>query len=74
MDWGKKRASKEECPIGLSSSMKGRGVYERAGFRRYGTIKIEGFPVDDVPLFLWEPVGLKWRWGMQDWEKILKAG
>lgn len=49
----------------------GRGVYERAGFRRYGTLKIKGFPVDDVPLFLWEPEGMKRKKGIEEVEEVV---
>ena len=63
MAWGKEQAQKEGCPIGLTSSTKGKGLYEKQGFRRYGTVRIEGFPVDDVPIFLWEPKGLEGKWG-----------
>ena len=64
MAWGKEQAEKEGCPIGLSSSMKGKGLYEKQGFRRYGTIWIKGLPVDDVPILLWEPKGMEGRWGV----------
>lgn len=63
MAWGKEQAEKEGCPVGCSSSMKGKGLYEKQGFRRYATIRVEGFPVDDVPVFLWEPRGMEGRWG-----------
>lgn len=58
MAWGKEQAQNEGCPVGLTSSMEGRGLYEKQGFRMIGTIKIQGFPVDDVPIFLWEPKGI----------------
>ncbi len=63
MAWGKEQAEREGCPIGLSSSTKGKGLYEKQGFRRYSTIKVDGFPVDDVPVLLWEPKGMEGRWG-----------
>ncbi len=63
--WGKEQAEQERCPVGLSSSTKGKGLYEKQGFRRYGTIKVEGFPVDDVPVFLWEPKGMEGKHGVR---------
>lgn len=65
LTWGKEQAQMEGCAVGLTSSMKGKGLYEKEGFRRYSTIKVEGFPVDDVPVFLWEPPGMKGRWGAE---------
>ena len=70
MAWGKEQAEKERCPIGLGSSMKGKGLYEKQGFRRYGTIQIKDFPFDGVPLFLWEPKGMEGRWGVRGDMKI----
>lgn len=63
MKWGKEQAEKEGCPIGLSSSMKGSGLYLKNGFRRYATIRVKDFPVEDVPVFLWEPPGTVGVWG-----------
>ena len=65
LDRGKGWAKEEGCPIGLSSSPKGEKLYAKAGFRRYGTISVKDFPVDDVPLFLWEPPGLEGVFGMK---------
>lgn len=53
--WGMEQGVREGMPVGMSSSEIGAGLYERLGFRRWGTLRVEGFPVEDVPLFLWEP-------------------
>jgi len=53
--WGMELGGREGVPVGMSSSEIGAGLYERLGFRRWGTLRVEGFPVEDVPLFLWEP-------------------
>ena len=63
MAWGKDRATEEGCAVGMSSSMQGQGLYLKQGFRRYATMRVEGFPMGDVPVFLWEPPGLKGKWG-----------
>ena len=59
MQWGKQQAETERCPIGLSSSAMGVGLYLREGFQRYATMRVEGFPVEEVPVLLWEPPGIK---------------
>ncbi|KAL6720921.1 hypothetical protein ACLMJK_000020 [Lecanora helva] len=66
LDWGKEQAEKERCPIGLESSETARRVYLRSGFRKYGNMHIKGFPIDDVPTFIWEPNGMEGQWGMEE--------
>ncbi|MCJ1454170.1 hypothetical protein MMC28_004521 [Mycoblastus sanguinarius] len=68
MSWGKEQAEREGCPIGLESSERARPYYIKNGFRKYGTINIElrEFPLDDVPIFLWEPRGMEGRWGTRE--------
>lgn len=65
LEWGKRQAEREKVPIGLESSMKGRPFYLKSGFRIFGEMRISGFPVEEVPIFLWEPRGLEGRWGMK---------
>lgn len=65
LEWGKQQAETERVPIGLESSMKARPLYLKSGFRIFGDMRISGFPVGDVPIFLWEPRGLEGRWGMK---------
>lgn len=65
IQWGQEQAQKEECPIGLESSMAARSTYLRNGFRKYGNLHINGFPIEDCPIFIWEPKGMERRWGMQ---------
>lgn len=60
--WGKEQAERERCPIGLESSLKARGTYIKNGFRKYGEMHTEGFPIEDV-VFIWEPKGLEGAWG-----------
>ena len=64
--WGQEQAEKEGCPIGLESSMVARPVYLKNGFRIYGNMNINDFPLDDVPIFIWEPKGMEGKWGMQE--------
>ncbi|KAL9628505.1 MAG: hypothetical protein Q9164_007247 [Protoblastenia rupestris] len=59
MKWGKEQATKEKVPLGLTSSTMGSGLYLKQGFKRYSTLRVEGFPVGDVPVFLWEPTELE---------------
>ncbi|KAL9131693.1 MAG: hypothetical protein Q9217_000434 [Psora testacea] len=59
IQWGKEQATKEKVPVGMSSSEMGSGLYIRQGFKRYATLRVEGFPVADVPVFLWEPPGME---------------
>lgn len=65
LDWGKRQAEMEGVPIGLESSQLARPLYVKNGFRRYGSMQIRNFPIEDVPTFLWEPRGLEGRWGMK---------
>ncbi len=60
-----RRAEGEGVPIGLESSRRARRLYVRKGFRRFGEMRIKGFPVEDVPIFLWEPGGREGEWGMK---------
>lgn len=69
--WGKERATEDGVPIGLSSSMEGQGLYLKEGFRLYKTVKIEGFPIGEVPVLLWEPPGLEGQWGSEKDKKII---
>ena len=59
MKWGKEQATKEKVPLGLTSSTMGSGLYLKQGFKRYSTLRVEGFPGGDVPVFLWEPTELE---------------
>ena len=65
LDWGKRQAEREGCPIGLESSELARPLYLRNGFRRFGYMHIRDFPIPEVPIFLWEPRGAEGRWGMK---------
>ena len=65
LDWGKRQAEREGCPIGLESSELARPLYLRNGFRKFGSMLIRDFPIKDVPIFLWEPRGREGRWGMK---------
>lgn len=61
MQWGKKRAQEEGIPVGCSSSEMGAGLYLREGFKRWGTMRVEGLGMGDVPVFLFEPEGTEGR-------------
>ena len=37
----------------------------KKGFRRYERMRIRDFPLEDVPIFLWEPRGMEGKWGMK---------
>lgn len=65
LEWGKRQAERERIPIGLESSRKARPLYLKNGFRIFGEMRISGFPVEEVPILLWEPRGLEGRWGMK---------
>lgn len=65
LNWGKQQAEKEGVPIGLEASELARPLYLKNGFRKFGNLHIEDFPIEDVPIFLWEPRGLEGRWGMK---------
>ena len=65
LDWGKRQAEMEGVPIGLESSELARPLYVKSGFRRYGSMQMRDFPVDDVPTFLWEPRGMEGMWGVK---------
>lgn len=65
MNWGKEQAEREGVPIGLESSEAARPAYLKNGFRKYGNMHIKDFPIDDVPIFIWEPKGMEGRWGMK---------
>lgn len=45
--------------------MKARKLYLGSGFRVFGNMLIRGFPIEDVPIFLWEPRGREGQWGMK---------
>ena len=62
IQWGKEQAAREECPIGLSASEQGESLYLSEGFRLYGTIRIEGCPIENIPVFLWEPPGMEGKY------------
>ena len=66
LDWGKEQAEREGVPIGLESSEKARPMYMHNGFRRYGKMHLTDFPIDDVPIFIWEPKGMEGRWGAEE--------
>ncbi|KAF6219096.1 hypothetical protein HO133_004921 [Letharia lupina] len=65
LNWGKQQAGKEGVPIGLEASELARPLYLKNGFRKFGNMHIEDFPIEDVPIFLWEPRGLEGMWGMK---------
>jgi len=66
INWGKEQAEREQCPIGLESSLAARPTYLKNGFRKYGNMYIKDFPLDDVPIFIWEPKGMEGKWGMEE--------
>ena len=66
IDWGKEQAQREKCPIGLESAMAARPMYLKNGFRKYGSMHIKDFPIEDVPTFIWEPRGMEGKWGMEE--------
>ena len=72
--WGQEQAEKEGCPIGLESSMVARPVYLKNGFRIYENIHIKDFPLDDVPIFIWEPKGMEGKWGGARGKMIGRTG
>ncbi|KAI1945161.1 hypothetical protein LOZ57_004459 [Ophidiomyces ophidiicola] len=54
--WGIEQARREKVPIGLEASPKGKGLYEKLGFR---TVKVtEWMPGMTDPVMVWEPEGL----------------
>ena len=61
LEWGKEQASREGCPIGLSSSQVAEAVYLKRGFRRYARMLVNG--VIEVPVMIWEPEGMEGKWG-----------
>lgn len=69
IDWGKEQAQIEQCPIGLESSVAARPMYLKNGFRKYGKLNIKDFPIDDVPVYIWEPRDMEGKWGMKKEEE-----
>ena len=65
LDWGKEQAQREGCPICLESSEVARPMYLKNGFREYSIMPIENFPVAYVHTFIWEPKGMKSKWGIK---------
>ena len=59
LQWGKERAREEGIPLGCSSSVMGTGLYTKEGFRRWGTLHVPDFPVENIPMFLWVPEGVE---------------
>ena len=70
LEWGKEQASREACPIGLSSSRMAEAVYVKKGFRRYCRMLVNG--VIEVPVMIWEPEGMEGKWGTKDAAKVSK--
>lgn len=66
LKWGQEQAERERIPIGLESAEAARPAYLKNGFRVYGHIYIKNFPIQEVPIFLWEPRGMEGRWGTKD--------
>ena len=42
IQWGKQQATEEKCPVVLTSSMEGQGLYLKEGFRRIGIVRMDG--------------------------------
>ena len=70
LEWGKEQASKEACPIGLSSSRMAEAVYIKKGFRRYGRMLVNG--AIEVPVMIWEPEGMEGKWGTKEAAEVSK--
>ncbi|KAK4696151.1 hypothetical protein P7C71_g1721, partial [Lecanoromycetidae sp. Uapishka_2] len=68
--WGQEQAEREGVPIGLESAEAARPVYLKNGFRVYGYLNIKDFPIQEVPIFLWEPEGMKGLWGTKEEPRI----
>ncbi|KAF1986776.1 acyl-CoA N-acyltransferase [Aulographum hederae CBS 113979] len=69
--WGVETARQEHLPVTLEASRVGRKVYEKIGFRVFGTCVVsEG--LDSVAM-LWEPEELKGRWLKEDQEVKMES-
>ena len=64
--WGKAQAEREGVPIGLESAEAARPTYLKNGFRVYAYMHIESFPIEEVPIFLWEPKSMEGQWGTDE--------
>lgn len=65
IEWGKEQAEKEKVPIGLESSTAARSIYLKNGFREFGRLRIKDFPVDEVPIYIWESKSMEGEWGVK---------
>lgn len=66
LKWGQEQAERERVPIGLESAEIARSMYLKNGFRMYGYMHINDFPIQEVPIFLWEPKGMEGQWGTKE--------
>lgn len=60
VEYGQRLTTKEGLPLTLESSIAGRGLYAKMGFKMVGGIKIfDGFTDG---LMVWEPEEMKGKW------------
>lgn len=72
VQWGIDQADAERVPVGLESSVKGRMLYEKLGFRTFKTV--DGFEGVETAMMVWEPaVGEEESWYERAKKKTSRA-